>query len=295
MQRTSNIRKNARSTTGFSTGPKMAFFGCVLASMTIASSSLADKAALMPILPKIPYDPKFDAFLHKESGQIGSEPIERIIVVDPYVDDYITFYLGYLEQAPKIEIKNPDGDVIDQNEANVHVRQHDRLIGYRIQNPAVGNWKVVIQQLDDRVSKPYVFAVTGQGEHNLYFHVNSQFLPDAERDAQLKVVVGGPHTVKGIQISGVVIDPKGNESEIELLDDGRNESGDEHAGDGRYATILTNLAMPGTYQVRLIADGRNGMTVVPGDSPDFVGSPAEPDPVPHFMRYSWTEILVKEQ
>lgn len=280
-----------------------AWFGLPTAFFPIASilGLCCGAAQQLPdsLLPTVPFDKQFDAYLHKEYGTLSSTGIVRTITVDPFVNYQIRFFLGSERGGATLQVTNPDGALlVPDNAAGVARKATDRSETYLVKQPKTGNWSIKITPHGQTVSERYVFAVTGQGENNLYFKLNARRVDDASgRRLLVEGAVFGPYGVKGIEMSGSITCPSGKTLPFTLYDDGAAEHGDKYAGDGRHANILLDLKETGVYRLAMEAKGTLGKTVVPGDSPDFVYSfgstPVKSQAVPAFERYTDLEVQIE--
>ena len=249
--------------------------------------------------PSVPFNKEFDAYLHKEQDTLSSSGIVRTITVDPYVNQQIRFFFGSERGGATLQVTNPDGIVlVPDDSAGITRKATNRSESYLVKQPKTGNWSIKITPHGQTVSEHYVFAVTGQGENNLYFRLNARRVGDASgRRLLVEGAVFGPYGVKGIEMSGSITYPSGKTTALTLYDDGAAEHGDKYAGDGRYANILLDLKETGVYHLAMVAKGTLGKTVVPGDSPDFVYSvgspPVKSQAVPAFERHTDLEVKIE--
>jgi hypothetical protein len=199
---------------------------------------------------------------------------------------------------------------------------------FTITRPELGSWKIIASNPSENF-KDFSFIHSGTGEHNMWLHFWHKEESYSVKDKiTLTSAAGGPYVAKNIEIKGFVYYAEGCgtskieehyekaisgknldfvafnkfhhpqellKREIILYDSGLEKHGDEYQGDGRYSNIFDDFfGGSGCYIFEIVADNLagEGMTVVPGDHPDFVGTPIESTNVPPFIRSSILTIEV---
>jgi hypothetical protein len=229
----------------------------------------------------------------------SKESIEKILFVDVFTNyslDVDAFWkIGtsdfVLHDPTGIEINKDNYETLSkyqpiewiQNPTSLHIRLH---------NPTSGQWKITA--INPTVDfSDFKVQTSGTGENNLFFSLKTEKISYSCTDKPLiSGFVYGPYIVKGINISGIVLNQKTNTEKVfNLYDDGSSLHGDKYAGDGFYSNYLSGyFDEPADYQITMVADNMNGkgMTVVPGDSPYIVYSfgfnSVKSKPVPKFIR-----------
>jgi len=131
---------------------------------------------------------------------------------------------------------------------------------YEVENPASGNWTLVLEAINvPEYGENYKMqAVVGTTLKALLETGSSSYaIGDSVR--LVTIMENQEETLTGATITGFVTGPSGETYPIELLDDGTN--GDSVANDGYYTTVFTDTDKPGDYMVEITATGTfNGST-----------------------------------
>ena len=227
------------------------------------------------------------------SAMAGASTQEHQVTVDPFGNIDVTFQLLWSSGDFDLNLVKPDGTVIDhaaaQSDPNIEFGETQYSEMMRIHSPTSGVWTVRVIPLAGASSQNYSVDVSSVGEVNLAFNLASDTITNVY-PAPLKITASfsGPYGVKGAQVNGTVLRPDGSRVPFSLYDDGLTNHGDAYAGDGQYANYFTGFKGDGDYRFEIVANNTNGMTVVPGDSPDFVytvgSTPIQSQPGPAFTR-----------
>ncbi len=229
---------------------------------------------------------------------VSKKLIEKEFYVDVFANYDVTLNIFWKIGSADFMITDPNGLTITKTnyeeikKYGVEWIPEPSSLLIRAHNPVSGYWKITATNLTTDFSD-FKISTSGIGENNIFFSLIATKISYSCTDKPLIVgSVHGPYSVKGITISGMVLNQKtGVEKSFSLYDDGSSVHGDQYAGDGRYSNYLSgSFDKPGDYRISMTADNMNGkgMTVVPGDSPDFVSSfgstQVQSQAVPKFTR-----------
>lgn len=227
------------------------------------------------------------------NGTVSASMQEREVVVDAFGNLDITFNLFWDSGDLDLNLVKPDGTVIDhafaQSDPSIEFIESAASEFMRVHNPTPGIWKVRVIPVNVTGTQSYSVQVASIGEVNMALNLVSQKSSYAYPEPLLiSASFSGPFGVKGVSVSGNVVRPDGSTVPFTLYDDGATNHGDAYAGDGQYANYFTAFKGDGDYRFEIVANNTNGMTVVPGDSPDYVSTVGSSNilsqPVPAFTR-----------
>jgi len=224
------------------------------------------------------------------SGQVNPGETQTTTT---YVDGFtreITFELNYPSGSElDLSLVSPSGQVIDTNAAsgNVEFVKGTAHKYFRIVQPEVGDWQVVVSGNSISSETPYSMIAFGNSRDVSTFAgpVKSSFTYPEPVIIRASVVAGEP--VVNATVTGIVTRPDNSTTTIQLYDDGNAAHGDDVAGDGIYSTIFNDFAGAGSgnYSFKITIENRNGSEPAKGQLP-FVeeGCGFTPQSVPEFVR-----------
>lgn len=187
------------------------------------------------------------------TGQVTQSPKGKTATHEVIIDKSITealFALDWYEQyyaILELELVTPDGTVITHQtrpytfpEPYDPQKLHTTHVGWRIENPDPGTWKLVVRHIaSEEKIVPYQVLVSGQT-----FLTLDLLLPDrlgmgyvtGDR-VPIYAFLSGNGPITNVPIIAFITAPNGATTQLPLYDDG--EHGDGAAGDGFYANLYT--------------------------------------------------------
>jgi len=199
--------------------------------------------------------------LLKESESLihENEQASETVQVDEFAEE-ATFILSSPETGLSFSILSPSGQSFSSSDtsAGVYFQNTDNLNFYRVSNPEMGDWKLIINSpaavktysynvLTSTIS-PSVNLSVGMDKEN--YNYPEPILVTAKLSAN--------DPVAGADVKAKVTSPNGILGEITLFDDGQTIHGDEEADDGRYSAYFRGFVGNGVYTFTVLADNKNG-------------------------------------
>lgn len=173
-----------------------------------------------------------------------------------YVDEgsrAVTFTLQWAEQTARasLVVIDPDG-----NSHQSQSMSQGRFV--KVKNPGPGDWQIVI---DPSGGADSTFVSRAYTQHPTSILSAAVRHPSVKPGEDIYVYayprnLGRPITLDTGKITALVTLPDGSQEMMELLDQGRNASGegDDMPGDGIFTGVYTNTAGKGAYQFLIKAD-----------------------------------------
>ncbi len=227
-------------------------------------------------------------------GYIGpSEQIEDSEYIDSFTDE-VMFFLSWEGSDLDLTLIRPDGTIVDpevaDNDSDIRYLEEETYEFYRIKEPMVGDWQVIIDAVD----------VSGQEYFNLQVMAKaSGVVFDAKTDKEIytypekiliKSKVQALYPVAGAEVTGTVLRPDGSKTDIVLYDDGLSLHGDEFPDDGMYSNYFAEYTEDGEYIFNMVAVNTEGMQSLANI--ELTTEELHPQPIDPFTREASVSITV---
>jgi len=165
-------------------------------------------------------------------------------------DKQVSFQINWVEATTPLTLTllDPNGAPVTAS-GSVEIVEHEKLIDYRVSNPAPGLWTM-------RVTGP-MDTIYQYGAYIVESELQAIAMPPQVADPTDTVSVSIDLNQNGVPIPSAtvvakLVDDAGGQVSVTLNDDGYN--GDTTAGDGEYTSIV-NEVYDSAYQVEISVEG----------------------------------------
>jgi Mg-chelatase subunit ChlD len=128
---------------------------------------------------------------------------------------------------------------------------------WRVTTPEIGDWTLALDPfVIGRGATPTPYIVEASVKADLVMQLFLGLAPSERltgRDMPILVSIAESAAVTGASVTATVTDPAGTNWVLTLFDDGNH--GDGAAGDGFYGNVFTRTGTPGSYILRIAANG----------------------------------------
>jgi hypothetical protein len=226
-------------------------------------------------------------------GQTSAEVQIQEVTVEEY-SEVLTIALSWEnpEDVLVLELESPNGERITlSSPARARpLYREGPYMGFQIDQPVPGVWKLIVRL--ERATKAtsfrlLVFSQNSRIGGGVYSPWSSYRLGDPVL-LQFQCYFDRP--IKDILVAAILTQPDGKQRLIPFYDDERKDARAGHPGNGLYSAVLEETFVPGTYDVRVVAENSTGTaTYAETHGPDE-DEPHDPyDPIPAFRReITWT-------